>query len=307
MADNNPLAQYLGMDLARDQTATEIAMRQNMAMQQMYANQAMLRPGQIWFAQDRDEQWFGSDSVSVKVEGGEGNTFVSRFTCPTTGECFELSSLERAAVERGMRHLIHKWEKAVQHLCDAGLEKDELAPSLAFLKPRILADAQRERDLEEGLRQAESKAKALLVLCLTPAQQSEFKEHQRFTINVDHKVSGFPTGAFRIKKGSAFNVEHVESRETFCVVAQEKVPVYDQMLTQKLLLEQEPERFFKTANRSRGYDDSINNLMICYYDDHMRRAIERVAVRIIPPAPAPAEEPDNVYRQALREFTARHR
>jgi hypothetical protein len=242
VADNNlnGLGQYL-IDIGAIRT-----------QQQAYLNamQAQMLNLGIW----QRGKWDDVRATAFKITGGNGNVFVARFECPVTADCFELQSLERPAVERGMRHYIGKWESAIGHLQSAGLNGDELLAPLAVIKPRLVAEAQRERNQEEGMRQAEAKAKALLVMCLTPEQQAEFEEHGRFTITVDHKVSGFPTGAFRIKKSSAFNVEHIESGETFCVVAQEKVPVYDQMLTQKLLLEQEPERFFKTANRSRGYD-----------------------------------------------------
>jgi hypothetical protein len=250
VADLNNLHDYLyAADAWRNQNAmNDLRNRQDLMM----AQQQMLMYGTAmgggvgrWWAQD-----FAKPDYAIS--GGEGNAFVARFVCKVTQDCFELSSMEKPAVERGMRHYVERWESAIRHLRDAGMKDDELHIALVVIKPRLVEEAQRERSMEEGLREAENKARSLLVMCLTPAQREEFDREQSFTLTVDHKVSGFPTGAFRIRKGSAFNVEHVESGETFCVVAQEKVPVYDQMLTQKLLLEQEPERFFKTANRSRG-------------------------------------------------------
>lgn len=294
---------YGGMDMAQQHamTATEVMMRQQHQMDAL--RYQMLA---------QDARWFGEpETPKFKVTGGA--PFVARFECKDSGDCFELSSPEKPAVERGMRHYVTKWQKAVRNLLDAGLAKDELHVALVLIKPRLVEEAIREKGLEEGVRQAETKARQLLVMCLTPEQIAEFNEKQSFTLTVDHKVSGFPTGAFRIKKGSAFNVEHIESGETFCVVSQEKVPVYDQMLTQKLLLENEPERFFKTANRSGGGMQGWQNEIINDYMRQMARQLDRELYRDIvgrPPSPVaapPERDRDSPMRQAIREFTERHR
>lgn len=184
-----------------------------------------------------------------------GDDFVGQFICEISGESFDLVAEEKPAVERGMRHFTYAWANAIQNLRIAGLKQDELAGPLAIIRPRIAEAAWKECQLELGVRQSEKKAKDLLLMCLTPEQQAEFAKHHRFTIHVEHELKGFPKGEFRIAKGSAFNVTHVKSKEQFCLVARERVPVYDQMLTQKLLLENDPARFFKTANRSGGYAD----------------------------------------------------
>lgn len=272
MAENR-LGQYLlGVDQGREMAAgammrTEAALLSQMQMHQMrwdaydFARSTAGMPVIGWMGERESGPCY-------TVTGGEGNNFIARYECEVTKECFELASLERPAVERGMRHYVERWRSAIRHLREAGMKDEELHIALAVIKPRLVSEAQHERSQEEGLREAEAKAKALLLMCLTPTQQAEFAEHHYFTIEVDHKVSGLPTGAFRIAKGSSFNVTHVESGETFCVVAQEKVPVYDQMLTQKLLLEQEPERFFKTANRSQGY--GLRRQQLMSYQDLVR-------------------------------------
>lgn len=261
--------------------------------------------------------WGEPEKETFTISGGEGNAFVARFECPVTKEVFLLRSLERPAVERGMRHYTQKWRSAIRDLKSAGLKDEELHVALALIGPRLAKEAEHERSQEEGLRQAENKARSLLVMCLTPEQLAEFNEKSSFTINVEHRVSGFPTGAFRIRKGSSFNVAHVESGETFCVVSREKVPVYDQMLTQKLLLEQEPERFFKTANRSRGggggifggvRDDMIRYLEQIYREEQQQRLRDEARRVMGPPAvaPPPERDRDNPLRQAVRDFTNRY-
>lgn len=254
----NPLqnagAGYLGGPLGlaqndvREQQLAQL--QQQMAMAQ-YQNQLNINMNMWGFAGNHFDP---EPTPKFEITHGE-SLYVARFTCKKSGDTFELTSLEKPAVQRGMQHFVSRWHSAIDKLKSAGLLDGELHVALAYIKPRIAEEAKKERDLEEGVRQAEGKAKALLLMCLSPEQTAEFKEHSYFTIQIEHQVRGFPTGAFRVKKGSAFNVEHVESGETFCVVSQEKVPVYDQMLTQKLLLEQEPERFFKTANRSGGHRD----------------------------------------------------
>lgn len=289
-------------------TATEVMARQNAYIGNPFAQMA-LRQDQYLALLGQHGSWFGADLASsgFDVAGGDGNLFVARFECATTKDCFELSSLERLAVERGMRHFAYKWQAAISSLREAGLRDDELHVALAFIRPRIAEEARRERDLEEGVRQAEGKARSLLVMCLTPEQREDFEKNNAFTITVDHKVRGFPTGAFRISKGSAFNVSHVESGETFCVVAQEKVPVYDQMLTQKLLLEQEPERFFTTANRSRGWGAGADPFRATY-ERMIREYMATMYADPDPPQPPPAppaiRERGNFFADIGRDLRA---
>jgi hypothetical protein len=178
----------------------------------------------------------------------EDGVFTGKYKCKETGEEFALCAAEKPAVERGLSHFAHRWQNSIHHLKAAGLQADELLVPLRMLKPRLVKESERERDLEIGVRQSEKKARELLLMCLTPEQKAEFAQHHYFTVNVDHRLRKWPKGEFRIRKASAYNVEHVRSDAKFCIVAAEKVPIYDQLLTQKLLLEQEPLRFFETAN-----------------------------------------------------------
>lgn len=80
-------------------------------------------------------------------------------------------------------------------------------------------------------------------------------------LNEDQKVELTASGRFHvrgldghlylIKMGHGHNVFRIEQgvpTMEYCLVAQGRVPVYDLMLTQKLLLETDPEKFFDTAN-----------------------------------------------------------
>lgn len=135
-----------------------------------------------------------------------------------------------------------------------------------FLSPGRIWRVDVDPEAEKRRKKAEKTARELLVKCLTPAQRADFEKNQAFDVEVTAGGSfrarhtradplgqrGLEWGAgrYRIAKGSAFNVTHVESGTRYCVVAAESVPVYDQMLAQKLLLENEPAKFFETANVS---------------------------------------------------------
>lgn len=103
---------------------------------------------------------------------------------------------------------------------------------------------------------AEKKARETLRLCLTEEQRAEFDARGEFTVTVpvEGRANGhrWKSGHYLIRSESTFNVTHVASGVRYCLVAAEPVPLFDNMLTQKLLLENDPPRFFATANASDG-------------------------------------------------------
>lgn len=92
---------------------------------------------------------------------------------------------------------------------------------------------------------ANVKAKALLHSQLTKEQRWDLRATKSFTI------TGRDGRTYRITEGSASNVQLMEDGvpvRNLCVVARDlRLPTYDLMLAQKLLLETAPEDFHKLA------------------------------------------------------------
>jgi len=91
--------------------------------------------------------------------------------------------------------------------------------------------------------EAETLARALLLRMLSRAQRDQFETLGHFLV----KVPGH--GTFRILPRPTLNVVDVISGAGYCAVPDRHVPLFDALLTQKLILENEPERFFSVAKR----------------------------------------------------------
>lgn len=89
---------------------------------------------------------------------------------------------------------------------------------------------------------AEARAMQLLLRMLDPVQHEELLRYGYFTV---HVVS---CGSFRILRRSMFNVLNTQTGISYCAGPDAAVPVPDLMLAQKLVLENEPARFFRVAN-----------------------------------------------------------
>lgn len=103
--------------------------------------------------------------------------------------------------------------------------------------------AQDFRDQER--KAAETRAKVLLCSILTGDQLCEMEALEQF------HVQGADGHTYLIRKGYGHNVWRIEDgRKTveYCLITRGHVPVYDLMLTQKLLLETDPEHFQQKAN-----------------------------------------------------------
>jgi hypothetical protein len=125
-----------------------------------------------------------------------------------------------------LRDLIPEARERYQRLYQAGLH----------------AGAKKQR---REVRRASMRARALLHSQLTKEQRWELRASKAFTI------VGRDGKTYRITEGSASNVlllEEGSAIRRFCVVAKDlRLPVYDLMLAQKLLLETAPEDFHKLA------------------------------------------------------------
>lgn len=88
--------------------------------------------------------------------------------------------------------------------------------------------------------EAKKKATALLLRNLTPAQAESYDKDKHF------EVTGKDGKVYKITNARSFNVIGPDGTK-YCGQLSE-CPVEDQMLAQKLLLEHEPEKFFKNAN-----------------------------------------------------------
>lgn len=93
--------------------------------------------------------------------------------------------------------------------------------------------------------EAEQRSKTLLYGLLTGEQLAEMEAATQF------HVRGADGHTYLIRKGYGHNVWRIENglrTVQYCLVTRGHVPVYDLMLTQKLLLETDPEHFIRTAN-----------------------------------------------------------
>jgi hypothetical protein len=116
--------------------------------------------------------------------------------------------------------------------------------TLVYTQEQIELARQRGAEREKQNKIALENAEALLFLCLTETQKSQYKEHGYFETVVDDRT-------FRITKGWSGNVhEYKDGKKikSYCIHPNEDVPVPDNMLTQKLLLETQLDLFMRTAN-----------------------------------------------------------
>ena len=93
--------------------------------------------------------------------------------------------------------------------------------------------------------EAEARSKTLLYELLTGDQLCEMEAVGQF------HVEGADGYTYLIRKGHGHNVWRIEGGQRtveYCIITRGWVPVYDLMLTQKLLLETDPEHFLRTAN-----------------------------------------------------------
>lgn len=92
--------------------------------------------------------------------------------------------------------------------------------------------------------QAEARARELLLSVLNEAQRADYLTTQSFKVL---------NNCYRIHRLRSSAVVDETNGDIYCVLCPE-LPLDDQMAALKLLLEADPETFFKTANVTRGVD-----------------------------------------------------
>ena len=118
-----------------------------------------------------------------------------------------------------------------------------LGNGLLQLIGRLAGRGERAARVSSGLNAAaEARAKSLLLRLLTPKQKEEFTCRGYFTVEVARR------GRFVILPDAMFNVLEMATGDCYCAVPATGVPIADLMLAQKLLLESDPDQFFRKAN-----------------------------------------------------------
>lgn len=156
----------------------------------------------------------------------------------------------------------HNWRfeplTTLHQLCTLVEREDE--PDEPLLKESWLKlVASREQHRQHCL--VQERAKRLLEAHLDEEQLAEFKKKHRF------RVKGPDQLVYLITYESHGNVWLVETaasgklipRTNYCIVPTEDVPIYDQMLAQKFLIEHDLEAFKATANVAH-FDDDGNRI-----------------------------------------------
>jgi hypothetical protein len=92
-------------------------------------------------------------------------------------------------------------------------------------------------------RQAQQRAEALLLGWLSPDQRRQYQVHGWFEVTT---ARGY---RYRVLRGGVVRLDPRGS--AYCIEATCPVPVADEMLTNKLLLETDERRFLATAHRYR--------------------------------------------------------
>jgi hypothetical protein len=107
----------------------------------------------------------------------------------------------------------------------------------------LLGPIQRGREALARRRQARRRAEALLWAWLSPDQRAQYRVSGRFDVTTaagrHYRVC--PGGVVRLEPGGS----------AYCIEATSPVPVADELLANKLLLETDERRFLATAHRFR--------------------------------------------------------
>jgi hypothetical protein len=109
------------------------------------------------------------------------------------------------------------------------------------LVPCLVGPIRRYRDALGRRRQARLRAEALLWAWLSPAQRKQYRRRRWFEVTT---TSG---RRYRILRGAVVRLRPRGS--AYCIEATSPVPVADEMLANKLLLETDERRFLATAHR----------------------------------------------------------
>jgi hypothetical protein len=91
-------------------------------------------------------------------------------------------------------------------------------------------------------RASEARARKLLCRTLSASQLQELQTHGCFAVEAPGR------GRFYILPQTSFNVFHPQTGNLYCCTTEIFVPLSDLMVAQKLVLENDPDRFFAVAN-----------------------------------------------------------
>jgi hypothetical protein len=115
------------------------------------------------------------------------------------------------------------------------------AAVVVVLARLLIGPIQRGRDVLARRRQARQRAEELLLAWLSPEQRAQYRTSGRFEVTTatGHRYRVCPGGVVRLDpRGWAY-----------CIEATTPVPVADELLAFKLLLETDEPRFLATAHR----------------------------------------------------------
>jgi hypothetical protein len=117
------------------------------------------------------------------------------------------------------------------------------------MHPAIQEAFRRQMEHREAVSNAIARANTLLRSCLSPEQVAELDLLGRFHVRVGNNT-------YRIGERHSYNVSLLDEdgrpHTDYCVVSREFVPKPDQILAQKLLLETDPDTFFRIANHKKS-------------------------------------------------------
>jgi hypothetical protein len=144
-------------------------------------------------------------------------------------------------------HVIEGDLALIQRFCLLNTEKE--APQEEVLrKPWDMIQGWHHEWLERSKKRSEAEARAfqLLLAHLDEAQRKDLSESKSF------KLHGKDGKRYLVTYRTHENVWLLDEEEKpvvrYCIVSEEDIPIYDQMLSQKLLLEHDPNYFFLVAN-----------------------------------------------------------
>jgi hypothetical protein len=164
------------------------------------------------------------------------------------------------------RALMPMWEREIHHHMERMEYENHRRPLRyrdeynGFIEPRYLYGWDMAGPPEDP--KAKQKARELLLRNLDAGQEKSFKKDGEF------RVTAKDGKAYTIKTARSFNVVGPDGTK-YCGQLRD-TPVEDQMLAQKLLLEHEPDKFFKNANVSPAQQPTTDEVRYSMVNDPAR-------------------------------------
>jgi hypothetical protein len=131
-----------------------------------------------------------------------------------------------------------------------GLNAEQVREQLADQQQRERERVEKAKRIQVLRDEADKRATALLAQFLNEHQRKQFEKDRFFEV-----LSRCGTRRYRISRGLAGNVTVFDPQgravERLCIHTEPNLPLEDNLLAQKLLLEADEEKFRKTANITR--------------------------------------------------------